>query len=200
MGETGNFCSRKISFIQYTKLKQPQEESYSHMLKIVKYPAAILKKQAKKVQEITPELLSLISRMELAMEKNRGIGLAAPQIGISKQIIVVKHSKESRKNQAFLNPKIQKRSKKQETDEEGCLSLPGLFLPIKRAESIRLSCSTKEGKPVIIEAVGLASRIFQHEIDHLYGKLIIDRITPLARWKIKKELEQIKKRDRVNAK
>lgn len=168
------------------------------MFKIVKYPAAILKKRAKKVEEITPELLSLITHMEITMEKSKGIGLAAPQIGISKQIIVVKDSRESIRNQTFLNPKILKKSKRQEIDEEGCLSLPGLFLPIKRAESIRLSCNTKEGKPIMIKATGLAARIFQHEIDHLQGKLIIDRITPLQRWKIKKELQQIKKTGRVN--
>ncbi|MDA1337600.1 MAG: peptide deformylase [bacterium] len=167
------------------------------MLKIVKYPAAILKKRAKEVQEITPELLDLLKKMESAMEKNKGVGLAAPQINVSKQIFLIK---DNRKNQAFLNPKIEKLSKKQEIDEEGCLSLPGLFLPIKRAESIRLSCNAKDGKPLLIEASGLAARIFQHEIDHLYGKLIIDRITPIAKWKIKKELAEIKKTGRVKAK
>ena len=167
------------------------------MLKIVKYPATILKKQAIEVREITPNLLSLISQMEVAMKKNRGIGLAAPQIGVSKRIIVVK---DKGKSQVFLNPKLRLKSKKQEIDEEGCLSLPGLFLSIKRAESIRLSCNTKAGKPVIIEAKGLASRIFQHELDHLEGKLIIDRITPLSRWKIQKELEEIKKKGRVQKK
>ena len=166
------------------------------MLKIVKYPAAILKKPAKEVQNITPELLSLISHMEVAMEKNRGVGLAAPQVGVSTQIIVIMDKKKS---QAFLNPKLRTKSKKQETDEEGCLSLPGLFLPIKRAVSVRISCSTKQGKLITIEATGLASRIFQHEIDHLHGKLIIDRIPPLKRWKIKKELAQIKKKGRVEA-
>lgn len=167
------------------------------MLKIVKYPAAILKKQAKKVEEITPDLLALISQMEAAMEKNRGIGLAAPQIGISMQIIMVKDKK---KNQTFLNPKLRSKSKTQETDEEGCLSLPGLFLSIKRAKNIRLSCNTEKGRPIIIEAEGLAARIFQHELDHLQGKLIIDRITPLLRWKIQKELGEIKKKGRVQKK
>lgn len=185
-------------FNQYIKQKQPQEIGFPHpMLKIVKYPATILKKQTQEVQEITPDLLSLISQMEIAMEKNRGIGLAAPQIGISKQIIVIK---DKRKNRAFLNPKLRSKSKKQETDEEGCLSLPGLFLSVKRAESIRLSCNTKEGRSLIIEAKGLAARIFQHELDHLEGKLIIDRITPLSRWKIQKELVEIKKKGRVQKK
>lgn len=166
------------------------------MLKLIKYPATILKKQAKEVEHITPELLALIIKMEAAMEKYKGIGLAAPQIDVSKQIFIVK---DERKNQAFLNPKIEKLSKKQETDEEGCLSLPGLFLPIKRSESIRVSCYTKEGKSLVIEANGLAARIFQHEIDHLQGKLIIDRITPLAKWKIKKELAEIKKTGKLQA-
>jgi len=170
------------------------------MLKIIKYPSAILKKQAKEVHKVTPDLLSLIAKMEVAIEKNQGVGLAAPQIGVSKQIIVVKDNRENRKNQAFLNPKLRSKSKRQVTEEEGCLSLPGLFLPIKRAESVRLSCNTKEGKPIIIEATGLASRIFQHEIDHLKGKLIIDRITPLARWKIKGELREIKDKGRIREK
>ena len=137
------------------------------MVTIVKYQAGIVKKQAKEIRDVTPDLVRLILQMETAMEKNKGVGLAAPQIGVSKQIIVVKDSRESRKNQAFFNPKIQKKSKKQETDEEGCLSLPGLFLPIKRAESIRFSCNPKEGKSVIIEAIGLARRIFLLEIDPL---------------------------------
>ena len=168
-----------------------------HMVKIVKYPATVLKKQAKEVQEITPDLLSLISQMEVAMEKSHGVGLAAPQIGVSKQIIVLKDEK---KNQAFFNPKLRSKSKKQETDEEGCLSLPGLFISIKRAQSIRLSCNTKEGRPIIIKATGLASRIFQHEIDHLHGKLIIDHITLLQRWKIRKKLGEIKRKSKTKTK
>ena len=164
------------------------------MLKIVKYPSTILKKKAQVVKEITPDLLSLVEEMGAAMEENQGIGLAAPQIDVSKQIIVVK---DERKNQVFFNPKIVSKGKKQETQEEGCLSLPGLFLPIKRSESVRVSCNTKEGKPVVIEAQGLAARIFQHEIDHIQGKLIIDRVTPVQRWKVRKELEEIKKEGRV---
>jgi len=170
------------------------------MLKVTKYPAAILKKQAKEVLKITPDLLALIAKMQIVMEKSQGIGLAAPQIGVSKQIFLVKNSRESKKNEAFLNPKIRKKSTKKETDEEGCLSLPGLFLRITRAQSVQVSCNTKEGKPITIKATGLASRIFQHEIDHLQGKLIIDRITSFKRWKIRKELDEIKKKGRVQEK
>jgi len=165
-----------------------------HMLKIVKYPAAVLKKKAKEVRGITPDLLSLISCMELAMEKNQGVGLAAPQVGFSRQIFVVKDDKKSR---AFFNPKIRSQSRQRSEDEEGCLSLPGLFVLVKRAERVRVSCNTKEGKPVVVEAEGLASRIFQHEIDHLQGKLIIDRITPFQRWKIRKQLQEIKQKGRT---
>ncbi|MDP4007014.1 MAG: peptide deformylase [bacterium] len=168
-----------------------------HMLKIVKYPASILTKKAKEVEEITPDLLSFVSQMEIAMEKNQGVGLAAPQIGVSKQIILVRGE---RKNQVFFNPKIRSKDKKGKVDEEGCLSLPGLFLPIKRAERVQVFCLTKDGKPVLLLAEGLAARIFQHEIDHLLGKLIIERITPLQRWKIREELNEIRKKGRVQKK
>jgi peptide deformylase len=167
------------------------------MLKIVKYSSPILKKKAEEIGEISPSLLSLVSQMEVTMEKKQGIGLAAPQIGVSRQIMVVKREKQ---NHVFFNPKIIEKNKKTGVDEEGCLSLPGLFLPVKRALSVRVMCNTKEGKPIIIEAEGLAARVFQHEIDHLEGKLIIDRITPLQKWKVRKELEQIKKTGRVQQK
>jgi peptide deformylase len=164
------------------------------MLKIVKYPAVILKKKAKEVEKITPELLALIVKMEAAMQKSQGVGLAAPQVGVSKQIIVVK---EDKKNHSFFNPRLRSKSKKHVTDEEGCLSLPGLFLRIKRAQSVKVLCNMREGKSIMIEATGLLARIFQHEIDHVQGRLIIDRITPLQRWKIRKKLDDIKKKGRV---
>ena len=92
--------------------------------------------------------------------------------------------KGDKENQAFLNPKILKQSREKEEDEEGCLSLPDLFLKVKRAQRIEVLALTSEGEEVKMEAEGLAARIFQHEIDHLNGKLIIHRVnlwTRLAR-------------------
>lgn len=160
------------------------------MLKIIKYPDPVLRRQAARIEEITPEIFALLCKMKLSMEKNRGIGLAGPQVGISRQIIVVKGEKT---NHVFLNPKIEFQSKRKETDEEGCLSLPGIFFPVKRSARVRVMCHTPEGKPVAIQAEGLAARIFQHEIDHLQGKLIIDRIPFWQRFKMRKQLREMRK-------
>ena len=144
------------------------------MLKIFIYPSPILRLRAKEVERIDQETLALILPMKQTMDANNGIGLAAPQIGISKRIIIVKGDKE---NQAFLNPKILKQSREKEEDEEGCLSFPGLFVKVKRAQRVEVLAVTPKGKEVKIETEGLASRIFQHEIDHLNGKLIIHRVS-----------------------
>ena len=144
------------------------------MLKIFIYPSPILRLRAKEVERIDQETLALILPMKQTMDANNGIGLAAPQVGISKRIIIVKGDKE---NQAFLNPKILKQSREKEEDEEGCLSFPGLFVKVKRAQRVEVLAVTPKGKEVKIETEGLAARIFQHEIDHLNGKLIIHRVS-----------------------
>ena len=133
----------------------------------------MLRSRATEIERVNQEVLSLILQMKQTMNVNNGIGLAAPQIGVSKRIIVVKDEKESH---AFLNPQILKQSREKQEDEEGCLSLPGLFMQVKRAQRVEVLALTPEGKEVKIEVEGLASRIFQHEIDHLNGKLIIHRV------------------------
>ena len=161
-------------------------------LPIVTYPKKILKQKAEEVLNITSQIKSLIPQMIETMYENEGIGLAAPQVGISKRIIIVETSDNPRaavkqekskpfrgKPLAFLNPTILKKSGKPVTEEEGCLSLPGIFVQVKRSAKIALTCQTPEGKEVKIEAGGLIARIFQHEIDHLQGKLILDHLSPL---------------------
>ena len=151
-------------------------------LSIVTYPKKILKQKAEEVLRMSPEIKKLVPQMIETMYAAEGIGLAAPQIGISKRIIIVETSDNPRatakdgkgKPLAFLNPIIKKKSGKSVTEEEGCLSLPGVFVRVKRSEKVRLECQTPEGNTVKIEAGGLIARIFQHEIDHLNGKLIID--------------------------
>jgi len=168
-------------------------------LPIIAYPKGILRKKAKKVLGIPEDIAELVVQMKETMKEADGIGLAAPQINISKRIILVdliqnraeKHKKDS--ILVFLNPNIIKKSRKQETDEEGCLSLPGLYIPIKRAAKVELVAQTLNGKEVHLKAQGLAARIFQHEVDHLNGKLIIDRINPFKRLKLRHELREIAK-------
>jgi len=160
------------------------------MLKIVKYPDSILKEKSKEVRHDDKSLRSLIPHMVDAMKKNQGIGLAAPQIGISKKVIVVTEGEEVH---AFLNPKIIKQSKGKERDEEGCLSLPGLFVKVLRSKQVEVTAQTIDGKEVRVKARGLGARIFQHEIDHIEGKLIIHRISPLTRWKLRNQLKNLAK-------
>lgn len=157
-------------------------------MNIVKYPDPILKKKAKSIAKVTREHALLIPQMIATMDKSEGIGLAAPQIGISERVIVVK---DGEKNLAFFNPKLLKKGKEQETEEEGCLSLPGLFLKLKRANKVEVVAQDEKGKHIHLTAQGLAARILQHEIDHLEGKLIINRVSPLARLKARKQLKEI---------
>jgi peptide deformylase len=149
-------------------------------LEIVKYPNSVLRKRAQEVKEITPEIKRLCLDMIEIMTKNNGVGLAAPQVGQSKMIIVAQASDGPK---IFINPKILNKSKETEIMEEGCLSFPDIFLSIKRAKSVEFSALDENGKEVHAEVVGFFARILQHEVGHLYGDLIIDRTGFLQKLK-----------------
>jgi len=159
------------------------------LLEIKKYPDPILKKKCQEVEEVTPEIKKLIEDMIETMEKNDGVGLAAPQVGILKRVIIVETEKGP---QGFINPKIIKKTKETEMDSEGCLSVPGIFLKIKRWKGVEIEALNKEGEKVQFKTTGLIARIFQDEIDHLNGILIIDRVNPIERLRLRKKLKQIK--------
>jgi len=159
------------------------------VLAIKKYPDPILKKKTERVSEITNETKKLIQDMKETMEKNQGVGLAANQVGIDERIIVVKTGTKPGDFLALVNPRILEKSRKIEMGEEGCLSIPGLFLNIKRAKKIEIEGIKEDGEKIKIEAEGLLARIFQHEIDHIEGILIIDRLPFFQRLKIKKKLK-----------
>lgn len=152
-------------------------------LKIIKYPNSILRKKCDGVEEITEDIKNLAKNMIETMIKNQGVGLAASQVGALKRIIVVYriNSKSQRTNlkakpEVFINPKILKKSRETETAEEGCLSVPEVFLEIKRAKEVEVKALDLDGKKIRLKAKGLSARIFQHEIDHLEGILIIDHV------------------------
>ena len=168
------------------------------ILPIKKYPEPILRKKSEEVKEVTPEIKKLIEEMIETMIKNNGIGLAAPQVGVSKRIIVAATQKDPL---VFINPKILRKSKETELGEEGCLSFPGLYLKIKRPKFVEVGALDINGKKIRFETKELLSkspvneryptgvilsRIIQHETDHLDGILIIDRISFWQRWKIRK--------------
>jgi len=169
------------------------------LLEIKKYPNPILRKKSEELEEITPEIKELVLAMTEIMEKNQGVGLAAPQVGELKRVIVVHPIKErsleeksEKRPQIFINPEIIKKTKETEIDEEGCLSFPELFLKIKRAKEVEIEALNLNGEKIQIKAEGLPARIFQHEIDHLDGVLFIDRLSFWQRWKFRNQLKKLK--------
>lgn len=156
------------------------------ILEIKHYPDPILKKKSEEIKEITPEIKRVAQDMIETLEKAEGVGLAAPQVGILKRIIVVKTENGP---VVFLNPKILKKSKLKEIKEEGCLCFPGIYLKIRRAQSVFVEAQKLSGEKVQFLSQNLLARILQHEIDHLGGKLILDRISFWERQKVKKDLK-----------
>lgn len=167
------------------------------ILTIKKYPDPILRKKCQEVEELSEEIKKLGRDMIETMIANQGIGLAAPQVGVLKRIIVVHPIQEktveekTRKSpQIFINPKIIKKSRETILEEEGCLSVPGLWLKIKRAKEVEISALNEKGEKISLKAEGLTARIFQHEIDHLDGILFIDRLGFWQKLKLKKKLKE----------
>lgn len=141
-------------------------------LEILKYPNPTLKKRSKAIKAVDKKIRDLIDGVAETMYGAPGIGLAAPQVGELIRLIVIDIGEGLI---ALLNPKITKRSGEQEFIE-GCLSVPNLEAPIKRAAAVTVKGLDRSGRPTSIEAEGLLATVLQHEIDHLDGKLFIDRV------------------------
>ncbi|TSC96645.1 MAG: peptide deformylase [Parcubacteria group bacterium Athens0714_26] len=125
------------------------------------------------------DIKDLIIKMRNIMKKASGIGLSANQIGLDSRFFI---AKVENKFYTVFNPEIAKESKETATEDEGCLSVPDLFGPVERAEKITLTGSDANNKKIKIKAWGLLSRVFQHEIDHLNGKLFIDKAKTLRKY------------------
>jgi peptide deformylase len=130
----------------------------------------------------------MVEDMTETMFEEVGIGLAAPQVGISLRLMVVGDEK-GRGARALVNPVIAEQGG-EVTAEEGCLSLPGIFADVTRAEWVRLEAHDLEGNPVSVKARGLTARVFQHEMDHLDGVLFIDRLDAMTRDRIKRRIKK----------
>lgn len=152
------------------------------VMDILSHPSPALASDSSDVDPLADETLRpLAERMARIMYDAPGIGLAAPQIGVMKRIIVFDLSEDGQGLSALCNPTIIEASEDCVTEEEGCLSLPGISVPIERACRVVCEAQTLDGDTVRIEADGLTARMFQHEVDHLDGRLIIDRATPEER-------------------
>ena len=151
------------------------------ILEIKKFNDPALRKKCQKLEKFDKKAKKLIVDMVQTMEKSQGIGLAAPQVGVLKRIIVVKAGFRGRRILVLINPKILEKSRKTETTEEGCLSFPGIFLKIKRAKEIEVEGFDINKEKLRLKAKGLLARVLQHEIDHLDGVLFFDRLSFIKR-------------------
>ena len=147
---------------------------------IIKYPAPVLKKKTAEVSKFDAELHALLDDMRLTMYSANGVGLAAPQVDISKRVAVVDVSREESDFREFINPKIIAKSGETES-EEGCLSIPEFREIISRYAEVTVVANDRHGKEFEVKADGLLAICLQHEIDHLDGVLFIDRMSRLKR-------------------
>ena len=158
------------------------------VLKVRKYGDPALRRSAGPVGEVTAEVRKIIADMTETMYDEVGIGLAAPQVGISLRLIVIS-DEEGRGVQALLNPAIVDRSG-EVTGEEGCLSIPGIYEDVSRSLKLRVRARDEHGREYELDAEGYLARAIQHEIDHLDGVLFIDRVDPMVRDRIKRKIKK----------
>ena len=152
------------------------------LAQVRQYPDPVLRLRARDVTEFDDALSSLVDRMGRLMSDARGVGLAAPQIGLTQRVLVYRIDEE-RPLMALVNPTIVESSKDTETGDEGCLSLGAatVVVPVERALRITVEAVDAAGEPIRAEVEGLEARVVQHEVDHLDGVLTIDRTTPEAK-------------------
>lgn len=155
------------------------------VLEIRKFGDPVLRKRSEPVDKITREIKKLIVDMVQTMEKSKGIGLAAPQVGVSKRIIVIKTGIEGQEFFELINPKILKKDKDLVLGEEGCLSFPETFISVKRPKEIEVEGQDISGKKIKFVAKNVLARVLCHEIDHLNGILFFDRLSFFQKLKFK---------------
>ena len=157
--------------------------------KILKFPDQDLRIKAKPVETFDEELKTLTEDMFETMHSVNGIGLAATQIGVAKQVAVIDISPEKNEPLVIVNPAIQILDpSKTEDYDEGCLSVPGFFEKISRPSDIKLSYQDLNGKKQEIKPEGLLTKVVQHELDHLNGRLFVDHISELKRRRIRNKI------------
>jgi peptide deformylase len=159
------------------------------LLDILHFPDPRLRIKAKPVPAVTDATRRLIKDMLETMYAAPGIGLAATQVGVDERVIVVDVSDDSDEPMAFINPEILTQEGR-EISQEGCLSVPGVYEDVERAERIRVRALDRNGKQLEFDADGLLAICIQHEIDHLNGKLFVDYLSDLKRQRIRKRIEK----------
>ena len=139
--------------------------------------------------EVDAELRRLIDDMAETMYAAPGIGLAATQVNVHKQVVVIDTSEEKNRLMVFVNPRIVERDGVQDY-EEGCLSVPGIYETVRRAERVKVEALDRDGKPFTLEADGLLAVCIQHELDHLKGKVFVEYLSQLKQGRIRNKLKK----------
>jgi peptide deformylase len=164
------------------------------ILDILEYPDPRLRTLAKPVEEVTDDIRKLIDDMFETMYDAPGIGLAATQVNVHKQVIVMDLSEDKTEPRVFINPEVEVLDGDLENMQEGCLSVPGFYEDVSRIEHCLIRALDRDGTPFEIEAEGLLAVCIQHEMDHLNGKLFVDYLSTLKRNRIRKKLEKQQKK------
>ena len=164
------------------------------ILDILEYPDPRLRTLAKPVTAVTDKIRSLIDDMFETRYAAPGIGLAASQVNVHQQVVVMDLSEDNSEPKVFINPKIEILDGDLETMQEGCLSIPGFYEDVERVGHCLINAIDRNGEAFEIEARGLLAVCIQHEIDHLNGRLFVDYLSSLKRTRIRKKLEKLQKK------
>ena len=164
-------------------------------LEILQFPDERLHRKAEIIETIDENLKELAQAMLEKMYATEGVGLAATQVGVLRRLIVMDISQEQNSPWVLINPEVID-AKGEITEQEGCLSLPGLYADVTRAEKVKIRASTLEGQVIEKEWDGLLAKCIQHEIDHLEGILFIQRLSPLKQSRLKAKFLKMKKKEK----
>jgi len=167
-------------------------------LTILEFPDPRLRRVARPVDEVGENERQLADDMLETMYAARGIGLAATQVNRAERVVVMDLSEDRSQPRVFINPEIIQRTGEQHC-EEGCLSVPGVYAEVERAEQVRVRALDRDGQIFELDAEGLLAVCIQHEIDHLDGKVFVDYLSPLKRRMVEKRLKKQQRQDKVHA-
>ena len=166
------------------------DQQFVNHIAIVKYPDPRLRQVCTPIVEFGDDLRRLTERMLQLMNDRNGVGLAGPQVGVMQRLFVCNHTGEPGDNQILINPQLSNLEGAAE-GEEGCLSIPDVLVPIRRAQSCTIEAQDVEGNPFQLAGQDLQARVWQHEYDHLQGKLILDYMNEASRISNRRIIKQL---------
>jgi len=161
---------------------------------ITRYPKVVLGRRAEPVKEIDDDIRRLVDKMTDIMLEHRGVGLAAPQVGIGLRLFIIALDGKRESIKVYINPKVTVTSDELDSYDEGCLSVPGVYTKIRRYKKCKVTATDLQGKTFTEEAEGLYARALQHENDHLEGMTIVNRMGQAAKIAHRKELKKLREK------